>query len=228
MNGIDFYKHINIPFHPFHKFGCMSAVDSGDLGRRTLTDKAASITDMSMGFTTYPTGSYPSLAQVTSLSAFAKMGHLPQVSGLWLKDMDISTVPPSHLAALACSDSDMKTVDINNVQGDLSPLLSHLQCMQLYLSNISLSASATRALVTGMETGIEVLSLFTSVHGHGGDVLLDMNTLTQYSGTGRCCQVMVVFDGSKTRYKEEVKMWARRMGWRISVEKCNVIIIKRN
>ena len=206
----------------------MGAVESGDLDRRTLTDKAASITDLAKGFTTYPTGSYPSLAQVTSLSAFAKMGHLPQVSGLWLKDLDLSTVASSHLAALAGSDSDMKTVDINNVTGDLSPLLSHLRCMQLYLSNISLSASATLSLVIGMENGIEVLSLFTSVHGHGGEILLDMDTLTQYSGTGRCCQVVVVFDGSRTRYKEEVKMWARRLRWRISVEKCNVIIIKRN
>ena len=183
---------------------------------------------MSKGFTTYPTGSYPTLAQLASLSAFAKLGCLPCVSGLWLKNLDISTVPASHFAALAGSDSASKTVDINNVTGDLSPLLSRLRCMQLYLSNINLSASATRALVTGLETGIEVLSLFTSVHGHGGDILLDMDTLTQYSGTGRCCQVVVVFDGSKTRYKEEVKMWARRMGWRISVEKCNVIIIKRD
>ena len=206
----------------------MGAVESGDLDRRTLTDKAASITDLAMGFTTYPTGSYPSLAQVISLSAFARMGHLPRVSGLWLKNLDLSTVASSHLAALAGSDSDMKTVDINNVTGDLSPLLSHLRCMQLYLSNISLSASATLSLVIGMENGIEVLSLFTSVHGHGGEILLDMDTLTQYSGTGRCCQVVVVFDGSRTRYKEEVKMWARRLRWRISVEKCNVIIIKRN
>ena len=60
----------------------MGAVDSGDLDRRTLTDKAASITDLAKGFTTYPTGSYSSLAQLTSLSAFAKTGHLPQVSGL--------------------------------------------------------------------------------------------------------------------------------------------------
>ena len=145
----------------------MGAVESGDLDRRTLTDKAASITDLAKGFTTYPTGSYPSLGQLMSLSAFAKMGHLPRVSGLWLKDLNLSTIPPSHLAALAGSDSASKTVDINKVTGDLSPLLSHLQCMQLYLANISLSASATRALVTGMETGIEVLSLFTSVHGHG-------------------------------------------------------------
>ena len=206
----------------------MGAVESGDLGRRTLTDKAASITDLAMGFTTYPTGSYPSLAQVISLSAFARMGHLPQVSGLWLQDMDLSTVPPSHLAALSGNDSVRKTVDINNVQGDLSPLLSHLQCMQLHLSKITLSACATHALVTGMETGIEGLSLGLDVHGHGGDILLDMDTLTQYSGTGRCCQVVLVFDGSRTRYKEEVKMWARRLRWRISVEKCNVVIIKRD
>ena len=150
----------------------MNSVTFGDLEKKALTNKAASITELTMGFTTYPTGSYPSLAQVTSLTTFAEMGFVPRVSGLWLKNLDLSTVPPSHLAALAGSDSDMKTIDINNVTGDLSPLLSHLRCMQLYLSNISLSASATLSLVTGMETGIEVLSLFTSVHGHGGEILL--------------------------------------------------------
>ena len=77
-----------------------------------------------------------------------------------------------------------------------------------------------------METGIEGLSLGLDVHGHGGDILLDMDTLTQYSGTGRCCQV-VVADETRTKSGEKVKMWAEKMGWRIEVEKCNVIIIER-
>ena len=60
-----------------------------------------------------------------------------------------------------------------------------------------------------------------------GDVRLDMKTLTQYGGRGSCGHLMLG-DGSRRRYGDQVKLWAGDMGWRIMSENDHHIVIERN
>ena len=45
-----------------------------------------------------------------------------------------------------------------------------------------------------------------------GDGTLDMDTLAQYDGTGRCGEVRLAGNTSE-RYRSQVKVWAENMGW---------------
>ena len=58
-----------------------------------------------------------------------------------------------------------------------------------------------------MESRVEMVTL-----GHKGDVSLDIRTLTQYSGEGKCGEV-TCYDETADRYREEVMSWAARINW---------------
>ena len=62
--------------------------------------------------------------------------------------------------------------------------------------------------------------------GFVGDVSLDIITLTQYSGQGKCGMVMC-FDVTADRYREEVRGWAQCINWEVNYDEENYIIIKR-
>ena len=46
-----------------------------------------------------------------------------------------------------------------------------------------------------------------------GEVNLDITALAQYGGQGRCKEVECYGD-TANKYREEVKIWARRINWR--------------
>ena len=116
--------------------------------------------------------------------------------GLW----SLSQVPPEHLATLASCV--MGSVGIMNVIGcDLVTILDSLKCEFLVIDSQSLRREETQALVRAMESGVEKVEL-------RDEVILDMETLAEYSGQGVCREVKCYGD-TAARSKDELMTWAR-------------------
>ena len=173
-----------------------SLVQSGYLSPQIVADKASQVAE-DLG-----RGPSVSLSVVQCGAALATLGHITQVLGLLLRDLDISPVPAEDLSSLVkCSDA----VIIDRVTGDLSPVLSSFDGLSLAIANMSLSTADTQQLVAAMDTRVEWVRL-------GGDVTLDMDTLAQYDGEGECEQV-VLAGPATAEYGDQVMMWAENMGW---------------
>ena len=125
-----------------------SSVQSGYLSPQIVVDKASQVAeDLERG---------PSLSVVQCGAALASQGHIPLLERLWLYNLDISLVPASDLRRLVkCSDK----VRVDRVTGDLSTVLSSVQCWRLDIANISLSTADTQQLVAAMVTRVEWLML---------------------------------------------------------------------
>ena len=119
----------------------------------------------------------PPLSQVASAAALARQGFLTSVRSLALVDVDISGVPSEDLAKLL--ECVTESVYIENLRGDVTSVFSNINSMFLVIDNMSLSPVDTQALVSAMDTRVEEINL------HEG-VTLDLETLTQYDGTGKC------------------------------------------
>ena len=159
---------------------------------------------------------YPSLAEVQCAAALATQGYITWLKRLGLYNLDISLVPEEDLNSLVkCS----VHVAIYGVTGDLSFVLSNVQCRGLVIANTSLSTADTQQLVAAMDTRVEEVMLDRSVS-------LDMDTLAQYNGLGKCEEVLF-WSVTTERYRDQLKVWAGNMGWRIEEANTGDIFIKR-
>ena len=150
-------------------------------------------------------------------SSLAYHGVLGSMDWLELYDVDLGQVPAQHLASLAsCVTSDLHIED--DVSGcDLVSILTSLKCETLFISMQSLGREETRALVQAMESAVENVTL-------SGQVTLDMEALTEYSGQGVCREVELQNDTAHI-YNEEMRTWARSRKWRFDFyNNCQVII----
>ena len=92
----------------------------------------------------------------------------------------------------------------------------------LTINNQSLGREETGALVKAMESGVRSVTLGTI---GDSEVTLDIGVLTEYSGMGRCCTVSL-HRGPATRYREEIRAWARSGHMRITTDWAWFIIIE--
>ena len=186
-----------------------SSVQSGYLSPQIVVDKASQVAeDLERG---------PSLSVVQCGAALASQGYIPLLERLWLYNLDTSLVPASDLSSLVKCVTNL--FGINNVTGDLAPVLSNLQCRMLYIFNTSLTTADTQQLVAAMDTRVKEVTLESGI-------TLDIETLAQYNGMGECEKV--IFRGeSSMRYKNQAKVWAGNMGWRIEEANTGDIFIKR-
>ena len=146
----------------------------------------------------------PTPSQLSCAAALASHGHLTRLEKLTLKNIDISSVEPGDLRTLVKCVTEEVSVD--NVTGDLSPLLHSSRCRALRLYNITLTSAETQNLAAAMVRGVKEVRL-------GKNVTLGMETLTQYNGQGECEEVEL-FDNTKEMYLDQVKVWARDMDWK--------------
>ena len=150
---------------------------------------------------------YPCLPEITAAADLAHHGILDSVDRMWLEDVDLASVPAEHLASLASS---VKWhIEIVNVRiRDLSPILASVQCPYLWISAQSLGSEETKALVGTMESTVEELVL-----GYEGEVSLDIKTLTQYTGGGKCQEVRPCCFKTRDKYWDELRGWTQRNHW---------------
>ena len=125
---------------------------------------------------------------------------------LW--NIYISRIPPDSLASLATRVN--WRVYINDVIGDLTPIVGNIKCEVLSISNVYLSSEVIQCLVTAMRNKVVGVVL-----GDWGDVLMNIELLTQgYNGRGRCRYVMCHGETGR-RYGPHLETWAARTGWKV-------------
>ena len=141
------------------------------------------------------------LALITCAAALAHHGLLDNIDCVNLVEVDLSTVPAQHLVSLISNVT--RLVYINYVIGcDLLTLIDSVKCKVLLLFSQCLGREETKALVRSMESGVERVRLF--------DVDLDMETLLEFSGRGKCR----VLEYGTTDNVEKLKTWAIENKWR--------------
>ena len=195
-----------------------SPVQSGYLSPEIVADKASQVAE-DLG-----RGPSVSLSVVQCGAALASQGYITQLKSLELYDLDISSVSAEDLRSLVkCSD----LVSIGSVTGDLSFVLSNVQCRRINIANTSLTTADTQQLVAAMVTRVKWVELGGAGRSWWSGkldegVTLDMDTLAQYAGEGKCVEVTM----RGMRYRNQLKVWAGNMGWQIE-ETSNEIFIKR-
>ena len=121
----------------------------------------------------------PSLPEIITAASMAFNGLLGSVTDMILNEVDLSSVPADHMAALI---SCVKFhVDIMSVNCDLLRILDSVKSKVLSINNQRLNSEKTGALVRAMESRVEEVEL-----GEWGDLSLDITALSQYSGQGMC------------------------------------------
>ena len=152
----------------------------------------------------------PSRDCITIASFFANNGLLGEVTGLSLENVDLASVPRDQLTSLvSCVSGCLKIINASNI--DISRILDHMNCKELYFGKQNLCIEDTKRVVRVMETKIEKLIL----GGSEGAVILDIMTLTQYSGRGRCGEVTSWYDATD-KYKKKILRWAKKINWDIT------------
>ena len=144
---------------------------------------------------------------------------------LRFEEVDLTSVPPEHWAALA-SWVTWYSVIIIQVSGiGLTSFLSKVKCQSLEMIP-SLDREETQALVQAMESGVEELHLHS--------VTLDMETLVTYSGQGQCRQVEVSSflphgddpEMWRVNMKEPLKGWAVSRDWAVAIDSVSYLLLK--
>ena len=136
-------------------------------------------------------------------SAFPVQWLLCSVRRLALHDVDLASVPAEHLASLAsCVEFKLQII---NVRTTLVNILDNIKCKYLVIKKQSLGSEETQAMVQAMESRVKNVEL------HDG-VGMDVTTLTQYSGHGKCNWVRCYGD-TGGRYRKEVRSWGQRINW---------------
>ena len=162
-------------------------------------------------------GNSNNLPVITCAARLAHHGYLGSVNRMTLSNINLTSVPAEHLASLASSATGW--VDIHNVSGcDLVTILDSVKSDRLIILKQSLGNDETRALVRAMESRVEKVML-------DGMVTLDIGSLMDYSGQGKC--VMVTFyEDTEDIYKEQLKALATSINWAVTNAK-GCICIKR-
>ena len=156
-------------------------------------------------------------------ASLAYHGLLRSVEEMTLGDkydvVDLTSVPAEHLASLVSCVT--RKVVISNVIGcDLINILDNVKCEILTISSQNLGSEETQALVQAMESGVESVGL-------SGEVALDIRSLMDYSGQGKCRGVWCYSD-SVDRYREQLRTWASSQNWEVGSDKEYIFSIVRS
>ena len=165
----------------------------------------------------------PKLPEFTCAASLAHHGLLGLVSTEVMRldhvDLTSTSVPPEHLASLISRATE--NLFIRNVSGcDLVIILYSVKSTELEICNQSLDSEETQALVQAMESGVESVGL-------SGEVALDIRSLMDYSGQGKCRGVWCYSD-SVDRYREQLRTWASSQNWEVGSDKEYIFSIVRS
>ena len=122
--------------------------------------------------------------------------------------INIHRIPPGDMACLVRRTSDYLLID--NVSGDITPLLRSMERGRLTIRNMKLSTADTENLKFAMEQGPKTLSLGENSY----QFKLDMETLAKYDGRGKCHE-MSLCGSARSEYRAQAIQWARSIGWKV-------------
>ena len=180
--------------------------------------KADAVGAMLGGFYPYPS---PGQALVSSAASFIHHNYITEVERMKLENIKLAEM--ANVPSLA--DVNVTNwVYITNVSGNIAPILSRVKCRVLSVSKMRLSTEDTAALVQGMQTSVEELSL-----GYYGPVELDMDTLLRtYNGRGQFRRVWCC-DDTMRKYRDQLAAWGHRhrIGWHMERNDCYIKIERK-
>ena len=157
---------------------------------------------------------------MSSAASFIHHGNITdEVKSMRLENINLSEV--AHASALADVNV-TRDVCIDNVTGDIAPLISRVKCRALNISKMNLSTEDTAALVLGMQTSVEEVYL-----GVMGLVELDMDTLLTYDGRGHCRGVLYNYNQAMETCGNQLASWAETMGWSVKKYSYSAVIEKK-
>ena len=138
-----------------------------------------------------------SLPEITFAASLAHHGYLGSVEEMSLWNVDLTSVPTDHLASFVSSVT--WHVGIDNVIGSgLVTILDNVKSHRLHIDGQSLGTEETRALVQALESRVERVRLRA--------VTLDIRSLMEYSGQGKCGVVEFYID---TAAENQLRTWAQ-------------------
>ena len=144
------------------------------------------------------------LPAITCAASLAQHRLLGCVYSMLLKDVDLTSVPAEHLASLVSRVTGYVT--ISNVSGcDLVTILDSVRSKKMEISRQSLDSEETQALVRAMQSRVEEVVL-------SYEVTLDIRSLMEYSGQGKC-RVVRCYNDTAPRFREKLRTWATSKNW---------------
>ena len=149
----------------------------------------------------------PTIDEIKGAALLAWEGHLTSVEMMVIKDIDITDIPCEQMENLISIVTENVWISNTTHSNQLGRLLANVKCQELLLEKMRLSESETRALVTAMTDQLQTVGL--------GNVILDIEELTQYDGMGRCKKLRVC---DYTGYENRLRYWAFLKGWTVTVE----------
>ena len=156
----------------------------------------------------------PRLSEIIRAASLAHQRLLGSMWGMWLHDVDLTSVPAEHLASLASCVTGR--VVIENVRGcGLVTILDNVKNwgQELVISKQSLGSEETQALVRAMESHVVKVWLYDKV-------TLDMRILMQYNGQGKCREMGIYYD-TANRYMEQLMTWTINRNWEVNIDDYN-------
>ena len=148
----------------------------------------------------------PKLPEIICTASLAHHGLLGSVKRMKLWH-DLTSVPTEHLANLASRVTGHVGIYWNVHGCDLVNILDSVKSKGLDISCQRLGREETQALVRAMESCVRELVLY-------GKVTLDIRSLMEYSGQGKCRRIECHYD-TAARYSDELGTWATSRHWTV-------------
>ena len=160
----------------------------------------------------------PFLTEIVTAASLAHHGLLDSVMYMELYDVDLASVPSEHLASLAsCVTGKVIIIKVENC--DMITILDNVKTALLGVCAQPLSTEETQALVRAMESRVERVIL-----GYKGELSLDIEALTQYSGQGKCSLLSLVPNADKdTKYRKDLMRWMFKVHWAAYIDQRRII-----
>ena len=142
-----------------------------------------------------------SLSRITCTASLVHHRLWTSVKRLWLCDVDLTSVPATHLVSLvSCVTGQLLISNLNGF--DLVTILDSVETKGFGIRYQSLCSEQTKAL--------ENLHL-------DDEVTLDIRVLIEYNGQEKC-MIMWCYDDDAHRYREQLRTWATSRNWIVTYD----------
>ena len=201
----------------------MSSVESGNLQSQVIAELGKAIDQRGYSFIEVKerTSALASLAHYGLLGSAKKLalhGNGFDRTGQLLP-IDLGFVPSDHLQALLPRVTE-EVIITNVINYDMTSLLDSVSCKELRLIQ-KLNQEETEALLRAMTSRVEIVHL-----GGPGVTSLDVDTLTKYTGDGKCRELhcfvsrITFVDGDADARDQWITYsravtWAEKMNWNV-------------
>ena len=110
-------------------------------------------------------------------------------------------------------------IELDNATGDIGHFMNQIYCTGLSMSNMELDRAYTKSLVQCLQNNIFSLEL-----GRNGPVILDIDTLLEYSGKGKCSQMTFFFSKEFCEtYIVKLRNWTKGVNWAVEKESYSIV-----